>query len=201
MSEKVAKAKGVKPKTKKLDSRVRRTRNALGDALVALMHEKPFEKITVQHVLDRAEVSRSTFYSHFSDKNDLFLSDMEDFLDMMAFALSRNKSKSERVAPVRELFEHVAEWREFHDVLIKADKIRDFMELGQGHFARGIEQRLGEISRSHHLDPATRTALSQMFAGALMSLLSSWIVDRKGPSPEEMDKLYHTMVWKGISVG
>jgi AcrR family transcriptional regulator len=41
---------------KKTDARVRRTRDALGDALVALMQEKPFETITVQDVLDRAKV-------------------------------------------------------------------------------------------------------------------------------------------------
>ena len=56
---------------KKIDRRVRATRDGLGDALIALMHEKPFETITVQHVLERAKVSRSTFYSHYSDKNDL----------------------------------------------------------------------------------------------------------------------------------
>src|SRR5262245_5729503 len=55
---------------KKTDARVRRTRDALGDALVALMQEKPFETITVQDVLDRAQVSRSTFYSHCRDKAD-----------------------------------------------------------------------------------------------------------------------------------
>src|SRR5882724_5991240 len=61
--------------TGKIDRRVVRTRDILGDALVALMQEKPFESITVQHVLDRAGVSRSTFYEHYEDKNDLFLSD------------------------------------------------------------------------------------------------------------------------------
>jgi AcrR family transcriptional regulator len=65
---------------KKTDARVRRTRDALGDALVALMQEKPFETITVQDVLDRAHVGRSTFYSHYSDKDDLLMSDVDDFL-------------------------------------------------------------------------------------------------------------------------
>ena len=46
---------------KKTDARVRRTRDALVGALVELMHEKPFDTITVQDVLDRAHVGRSTF--------------------------------------------------------------------------------------------------------------------------------------------
>jgi len=48
---------------------------------MALMHEKNFDDITVQNVLDRAGVGRSTFYVHYRDKEDLFLSDVEDFLD------------------------------------------------------------------------------------------------------------------------
>src|SRR5882762_5502953 len=61
----------------KTDRRVVRTRDVLGDALMALIREMPFESITVQHVLDRAGVSRSTFYEHYEDKNDLFLSDAD----------------------------------------------------------------------------------------------------------------------------
>lgn len=189
------------PRTmKKTDRRVRRTRDALGDALVTLMHEKPFAEITVQHVLDRAGVSRSTFYTHYRDKDDLFLSDVEDFLELMAFHLSRQSEASNRVAPVRELFAHVAEWREFHGVLVKAGKIRDFLELGQGYFARGIEQRLAELENGRLAGAAGRgrpasPAVAQMFAGALMSLLTWWITSGMPGSPTEMDELYHRMVW------
>src|ERR1700733_1288173 len=102
MSRKLPKAPA-----RKTDRRVRRTRDALGDALMALMHEKPFDKITVQHVLDRAKVGRSTFYTHFVDKEDLFVTDVDDFFQMMAGQLSRKEETSNRVAAVRELFAHV----------------------------------------------------------------------------------------------
>jgi hypothetical protein len=47
--------------SRKIDSRVKHTRDALGDGLLALMQEKPFESITVQEILDRAGIGRSTF--------------------------------------------------------------------------------------------------------------------------------------------
>jgi AcrR family transcriptional regulator len=87
--------------TPKTDPRVRRTRDALGDALLMLMQEKAFETITVQQVLDRAGIGRSTFYAHYRDKNDLFLSDLEDFLEPMSTLLLRHGEASNRVAPVR----------------------------------------------------------------------------------------------------
>ena len=54
----------------------------LGDALVSLMIEKSYDEITVQQVLERAKVGRSTFYTHYVDKNDLFMSDVDDFWTM-----------------------------------------------------------------------------------------------------------------------
>src|SRR5918996_5341589 len=94
---------------KKTDARVRRTRDALGDALVALMHEKPFDTITVQDVLDRAKVGRSTFYSHYSDKDDLLMSDAEEFFESLANALSVRGDHSDRVFPVKEFFAHLVD--------------------------------------------------------------------------------------------
>ena len=69
---------------RKTDRRVRRTREQLGGALAGLIQEKPFDSITVQDVLDRAGVARSTFYSHYRDKNDLFLSDADEFFEHVA---------------------------------------------------------------------------------------------------------------------
>jgi AcrR family transcriptional regulator len=102
----------------KIDQRVRRTRDRLGDALLKLLLEKPYETITVQDVLHRAKVSRSTFYVHYRNKEDLFLSDVDEFLEGMATMLLRRKESSNRIAPVRELFAHIADTRQFYAVMV-----------------------------------------------------------------------------------
>ena len=185
---------------RKTDRRVRRTRDALGDALVALMHEKPFDEITVQHVLDRAKVGRSTFYTHFVGKEDLFLSDVEDFFQMMAGYLSRKKEASTRLAPVRELFAHVAQAHEFAAALVASGRIHEVLQLAQGHFAKGIEQRLAEIPRSRGIPPATCTVLGVASAGAMLSLMSWWIDRGSYASAEQMDAVFHHLVWSGINL-
>src|ERR1700736_1492303 len=96
-TERAPVSRNIAELSKNEDRRVRRTRDRLGDALMELLVQKPFDDITGQDVLDRAGVSRSTFYSHFRDKNDLFLSDADDFFERMATALSRFGDKSERV--------------------------------------------------------------------------------------------------------
>lgn len=183
----------------KVDRRVLRTRDRLGDALVALIQEKPFDAITVQEVLDRAGVSRSTFYVHYRDKDDLFLSDADEFLEVMTTMLSRRKEKSERVAPVQEFFEHVVHAQQIYKALIEANRIHDFLELAQGHFARGIEQRLKELPRAQGVAPASRAATAYTLAGALLSLLKWWIDHGRPTTPEQMDETFHQMVWSGVT--
>jgi AcrR family transcriptional regulator len=183
---------------KKTDARVRRTRDALGDALVALMQEKPFNTITVQDVLDRANVSRSTFYSHYSDKDDLLMSDAEEFFEMISMALSQHGDKSDRVFPVQEFFTHLANVQPFFKALVKSGKFQENMELARGHFARGIERRLAELPRSRSIPPHELPAIAFTHAGALLSLLTWWLDRGMRETPAVMDQLFHRMVWKGL---
>ena len=184
---------------KKTDARVRRTRDALGDALITLMQEKPFETITVQDVLDRAHVSRSTFYAHYSDKDDLLLSDADEFFESLAMALSAHGDKSDRVFPVKEFFTHLADVQPFYKALVKSGKFQENMELARGHFARGIERRLSELPRARSIAANERAAIAFTHAGALLSLLTWWLDRGMREPPEQMDDLFHRIVWNGVS--
>lgn len=182
----------------KIDRRVVRTRDRLGDAMIELIQEKPFDEITVQEVLDRAGVGRTTFYAHYRDKDDLFLSDVDEFLEGAAAMLTRAGDTSDRVAPVHEFFAHVAEARRLYDALVAAGRIDDFLELARAHFARGIERRLADSKRARGIDAASRAALSHALAGAMLSLLRWWIDRGMAVPPSEMDDLFHRMVWSGV---
>jgi AcrR family transcriptional regulator len=190
----------AKKLTRKIDPRVKRTSDSLGDALVALMHEKPFEEITVQHVLDRAGVSRSTFYTHYRDKDDLFISDVEDFFEQISSMLERRGEDSDRVAPVQELFAHVSDAREFYAALVASGKVNDTLEMGRGCLARGIERRLSLLPRARAIAPASRAAMAHGLSGALFSLLAWWIDHGMSATPSQMDAMFHHMVWRGMSV-
>jgi AcrR family transcriptional regulator len=170
----------------KLDLRIRRTRDRLGDALIELVREKPFDEIKVQDVLERAEVGRSTFYAHFSGKEDLLWSDVDEFLAHMSRTLEREREPSPRLAPVRELFEHVGGQNELWAAFVRAGKLHEFLDLAQGQFARAIERRL----RARGVRDDLR-ARSHAHAGALLALLCWWMREGQPGSPERMDELFH----------
>jgi len=176
----------------KVDRRIRRTRDRLGDAVIELGKEKGFEAVTVQDVLDRAQVGRSTFYAHYRDKDDLFFSDLEQFLEAMGSLIDRSGEQSRRVMPVRELFSHIAGARKLYDAMVASGRIDDFLALAEGCFARAIEARLHALAPS--LDEPRLRAIA--LSGALLSLLRQWLPRATERSAEEMDAFFHALVWR-----
>jgi len=73
------------------------------------------------------------------------------------------------------------------------------LELGQGHFARGIERRLAQVPRGRGIPEEQRAPIAHAQAGALLSLLQWWIGRGMSRSPAEMDDLYHRLVWCGVN--
>ncbi len=183
---------------RKPDKRTRRTHDRLGMALLELMVEKSMDEVTVQEVLDRASVGRSTFYLHFRDKNDLLLSQLEVFLATMSDWLSLRKETSHRVVPVEEMFAHIGGQNKIWRALVDCGHLQDFLDLAQGYFARGIERRLRESNRLSKLPQPELAAHAVALAGSLLALLRWWIDRGAKEMPRDLDKLFHRMVWNGL---
>jgi len=191
----------AEPKEKarrKIDARVKRTRDQLGYALIQLIVEKPINDVTVQDVLDRASVGRSTFYLHYRDKDDLLVSQLEMFLETMSNVLSERKERSKRVAPVAEMFAHIGNQNKLYRVLSDSGHLKDFFELAEGHFARGIERRLRESGRLAKIPQRELAARASALSGSLLSLLRWWLDRGEKETPETMDDMFHRMVWQGL---
>lgn len=74
------------------DRRTQKTRKALHEALILLMFEKRYDDILVQEILDRANVGRSTFYTHFRDKDDLLVEGLQGLEEELRNAQMRAAS-------------------------------------------------------------------------------------------------------------
>ncbi len=179
----------------KQDPRARRAREALGAAVIELVQHRPFEDITVQEILDLAHVSRSTFYTHFADKHDLLLSDVERFFDLISGLLTSRGAPARRLAPVEELFSHVLHMRLLYQALLQSDKSPEVRALAIGFFARSFAQRLPAAGIT--LSTPELQATSHALAGSLLSLLDWWLAQPTPAPAAEMDALFHRMAWKG----
>ena len=90
------------------DRRVRRTRKLLHDAFISLAIEKGYEKTTIQDILDRADVGRSTFYVHYRDKAALLTTSFDDMGEQLQRQLADVSAASpiDVALPAALLFEH-----------------------------------------------------------------------------------------------
>ncbi len=80
---------------------------------MALLLEKRYDRITIQDILDRADVGRSTFYEHYWDKEDLLTSQAEWLIESLgsqfeASALPHVPEASDWL-PSLALFEYISE--------------------------------------------------------------------------------------------
>jgi AcrR family transcriptional regulator len=64
-----------------MDRRILKTRSVIKESLTVLMKEKPFDKITIKDITDKANINRATFYLHYMDKYDLLEQSQNDILN------------------------------------------------------------------------------------------------------------------------
>lgn len=179
---------------KKPDRRTRRTRRSLSAALVELIQEKRFDDITVQNVIDRADVGRSTFYTHFRDKEDLFQKDWEGFLQCLAQQIQWERAGKERFVPANFLFSHLKEFQPFYKGLVRSRMTDSVFKTGLAHLSKFVESGLNSHLRNKR-DPAVPIPiLSHYLATELFSLLKWWLDHEMPYPPERMDEIFHKLV-------
>jgi AcrR family transcriptional regulator len=181
------------------DRRVRRTRTALQEALITLMSEKGYEAVTVQDIIDRADVGRSTFYTHYTDKDDLLrdnIAGLRALVERPEPAEPANRRRLLRFS--LPFFRHVHVQRRLARALFGGD--------GGGSVLRQVEGLLGDVVRAElaplfPADAPTRVppeAVVQYVVGALWSLLNWWLTTDTPTSPEDADRIFQMLVTPGI---
>lgn len=183
---------------KKGDRRVCRTRRSLSDALVGLILEKRFDAITVQEVIDRADVGRSTFYAHYRDKEDLFLSDWRRLLDSFVSHIEWGRAGEGRFVPVGGLFGHVREFHRFYRALARSRKTDWLFETGRSHLTESVDSSLAAWLADKPRPSAPVPVLANYLAGEVLSLLRWWLERDMPHTPERMDEIFHALVAPGF---
>lgn len=179
------------------DRRVRRTRRSLRNALVELILEKGYDRITVQDIIDRADIGRSTFYAHFTDKDDLLLSGLEEFGAAFEDHLNRHFASRSDPSPALPVFQHSYENRDVYRALAGkrgADVLREGLRR---QVTEAMTRHLGEFVPAD--DPAlSREVAVEFMISALLGLLAWWLDHDMPYTPEEMAAMYMRLVLQGV---
>jgi AcrR family transcriptional regulator len=182
----------------KRDRRVERTQQLLRTALFSLIREKGFEALSVQEIIDRANVGRATFYAHFDHKEDLLVSGFDGLQASLKKhqreAFSRGKNMDERVfAFSHEVFAHVNEYRGVFRAMVGKRSGAMIQQLVHKLLVDLVRDDVRATVSGNKDDLKRTEALVQFLAGGLFGLLGWWLDSTKRLSVEEVNTLFRQL--------
>ena len=181
------------------DRRVQRTKRSLHDALVGLAREKPYPSIAVKEILDRANVGRSTFYTHFRGKDDLLESGIHEVLQSTRDC-PRSASPVERIVAFSlPLLTHI----DHHRHATGAGMKREGRVAMHAHLQNVLTDLIAEeLSRIPHAQsrPQLPTGLLANHVAATFVRVLNWWVDNDVPlTPADVDARFRALVVPTLS--
>jgi len=179
----------------KIDRRVQRTRGRLQKALIELIDEWGYEAITVQDIVDRANVGRTTFYLHYSNKDELFVSCHEAIIS--GFQSFHSLSREEMLLPeappgMISAYRHLDEARAMLNPIFQGQNSLVILRRIRDRSAQQIEATLRaaftEAGSTIPLD-----VLANYLAGAQIALVQWWLEKRRPHTAEALAQTFHRL--------
>ena len=172
-----------------------RTRHLLGEALIELMMEKAYNAITVSDVIERANVGRSTFYTHYRDKDDLLVREFDRVIDVLGRDISHEAHEEDPFFQSLALFRHVQEQYELYKALVWGSGADLLFKHVQKSLSKRIEQGLQGSGKKFNVPIPI---LANFVAGSYLTLIKWWLENKMVYSPEQMDEIFQKLTMPGI---
>lgn len=185
--------------TAKTDRRSRRTRERLQKALIELIGERGYNAITIQEIADRADLGRSTFYAHYSTKDDLFMSCHEAIVgefrpvELHPHPLSREELLALQATPELEsAYRHLADSRARLNAIFQGREGPLILRRMRDSSAQEIEANLraafADVESTIPFD-----VLANYLAGAQIALAQWWLGRRRPHTAQDLARAFHLL--------
>lgn len=187
----------------KPDRRVQRTRQMLQHALLALMQEQGYDTVTVQDIIDRANVGRSTFYAHFKDKEDLLARSMDQWQEVFprqpaTAAGTSSASGSSLLSFSLPLFQHAQTNYSLYRALVVKGGSAKIEQYAERLIATGLHEGLTTLVRAGNPSRIPVDVLTRYTVTVFMTLLKWWLDNGIPCSAEEVDTMFCALVSSGL---
>jgi AcrR family transcriptional regulator len=179
-----------------MDRRVARTRTSLHHALVSLILTRDYEAITIQEICKAAKVGRSTFYDHYTSKDDLHRCSVEN---LRSAVTGRPDSKSHNLSFSLPLFEHVYEYKDLLGALSGGRGGAVALASIRRTVSELVRDELARSASPDWLHAVPRELVVEHVVGAYMSVLAWWLDSGAKLPPHAIDAIVRHMLMRGIA--
>ncbi len=171
----------------KIDRRIQRTHKLLADALVMLAQQHGYDSVTIRDITEYADISYSTFFRHYADKDALLLDMIQNTVTELRAVIGEDQPAQ---ISGNLLFEHIADNQGLYQTL-----------LG-GLNSSAIVQRIQDIIARETLPivPIDTDAVipreikANHVATSVLALVKWWLDHGMPYTPERMGEIYAAMI-------
>jgi AcrR family transcriptional regulator len=168
---------------------------------VALILEKGYEAVTVQDILDRANLGRSTFYTHFHDKGELLFG---GFLELMAEFETGHKDMLSMKTPSGHddlslaLFRHVEERRHLFKAMLGKQSGEMAVKQAHKYLTTYMRRHLKAAMPDDKQAAVPLDVTTHFLVSSFLSLLIWWLDHNLPYTADEMDAMYRQLALPGV---
>jgi AcrR family transcriptional regulator len=181
--------------TKNPDRRSLRSKNAMRQALLSLLADKPFSAIKSEELVAAARLGRSTFYAHCAGKEDLLRCSLRA-LRAELLAEHERRVRAWSVAQPRRLlageliFEHVAAHRHVYPSVSRGRPAEIWRQELSAILSELVQRDLDAFAWRSAI---AHELLVRMLAGALFDLVAWWLSSNPGYSVQQLSDAYREL--------
>lgn len=180
------------------DRRSRRSRRLIVEALLALMREKRYDRITVQEIIDRADVGRSTFYAQFRNKDEVLERELEHvFGQLHAQQVAAATEPAAQLLPSLEFFRHVHAQQALYPALIRSLASDPHYLAVHRTLRDQAAAQLALAAGSGNL-AVPPEIVADYLAGALLTLVHWWLDHGLAYTPEQMEAFFRQLALPSV---
>ena len=182
---------------KKIDQRIILTQKMLKEALIILLNQKAIKSISVKELCDKADINRSTFYSHYECIYDLLEEIEEDMFEELKITFAEyESSKSSNKDLYNILFTFFANNSDMCKILLGTNSdirfLHKLLELGEKKFYEAFTKINPKI------DKDKMEFFYQYASSGFVGVLSVWLQNNMDASIEEISANVRQIINKGI---
>lgn len=183
-----------------MDRRQQKTRKAIYDAFTSLLSEKNYNNITVQNIIDAANVGRTTFYAHFETKDDLLKSLCEELFGHIITSATDSAHSCglySHISAPQSVFCHLLQHLQKNDNNILGLLSSKSSDLFLQYFKDSMNELIQNqfiIQKTEFSMDIPQDFLVNHITGSFVEMVNWWIKGHMQQTPEELDKYFCAVI-------
>jgi AcrR family transcriptional regulator len=174
-----------------MDRRMRKTKVAIYAAFSELLAKKKYSQITIEQIINLADIGRSTFYSHFDTKDELLKSMCLDMFQSMALS-EHSLDITDSHSIVTELLCHIKNNKKAINGVITSESGNLFIRYFKDYFNQRIEKLLDRFDKPYATVP--KDFLINHISGSFIEMVEWWVESGMKQTPEELTEYYLSVI-------